>query len=289
MKDLKLKLTLWAIRYLLSREKHYNTISSDGQRKGIYDTYWIFIEEWLKAETENRKETVEEKSDDDELPATVKRSYNVELINGQLFRRQRRKDSSEKRFKAKKLEYQFLKDKEICVRHFFKSGEKVFDSAISAAIMRKLRLHWFFYLVGRLHLFVLRAKFRSVRDHRKVLAAINDLSLRGFTHIYSFTVARDLYGPHYGPNIDKAFEQEQKRLTGILETLEQQGALQSDRGGFKILPKATALRMEWDREIARERIQNWNIFLTLLLTAVLAVSSGFMAWFQYLGLEDKPF
>ena len=281
MKRIWLKLQYWMLMYLLRRHREFETISSVGPPDGKYDTYWVFV-----LEDRTDRNSKEDGQAERRYKYMVKHSS-----QGHLLAQQTRESDSVPPYPRFKIDSDFFAEKTLDLQHYYRDTSFVYGSVLRCFLDRCFGVYWLKWAWRALLEVILQRtyakRFKVVTDRIKILQEVIKLNDEGFAEPGVVTVASRIHGKRF--ILMESSDKTLAMVRRLLDSLVADGYLQRAEQGYRATGQSMAALLQLQGEARSERLARFSQFMMVILTLILAVSSAFVTWFTYLGLENKPF
>lgn len=259
---------MWALRYLLRKDKHASTIHSEVTD---YDTYWIyFVQPEMQAQHE----------DGQTEDAPDPRKMIVEPGSGKNLKARRVRQLDENKQPAKKLTSSMIDGATFEIRHFYRDIETAYTSPTTAAFIRLTGIYKLVWAWQKVVQARASRKTKFLRERKTVLETIIKLDDEKAPSIDVLSVAREIRGPDF-----HLIEQTRKRhylrhLQRIIDSLSFTEEIHYDQGRrtYKTTGKCMASLLEWERELRRHRAGVVRESVVIFLTLVIALGTAVQAY-----------
>lgn len=266
--NVRQRIQMKALRYLLKKEKHASTITSE---VSDYDTYWMYF-------TPKDQSSEGEEGQISEGPEPLKMLVEPEADKPLRARRVRK--HGEGKQKPKAVTPAMLKGAKFEIRHFHRETETTYTSPITAAVIRCTRIFWLFWLWHQILKIHASRKTKFLRERKSVLQAIMELDDEGWKDISYLSVAEKLRGPNVfllPKDLKARYFRHNRR---IIDSLASTGELKYDstRKSFVLTGKCMASLLEWERELRIHRAHVLRECVIIFFTLVIAAGTAVQAY-----------
>lgn len=269
--NLRQRIQMNALRYLLKKETHASTITSEVSN---YDTYWIYF-------TPKEQSSEGEEGETQESADPVKMLVEPEADKPLRARRVRK--LNEGRQKPKAITTAMIKAVEFEIRHFYGETETTYTSPVVAALSRFLRIHWLLWFWHRFSKANASRKTKFLRERKTVLEVIVRLDDERQSGINSLSVAREIRGPDLFLLPSEVKARYFRHIHRIIDSLAFTQEIEYDKNRKTYTPtgKSMASLLEWEKELRIHRSQVRRERMIVCLTLVIALGTTVQAYQAY--------
>lgn len=273
MANLRQRIHINALRYLLNKETHASTITSEVSN---YDTYWIYF-------TPKEQHSEGKEGELREGPKPVKMLVEPEPDGPLRARRVRRLDEGKQ--KPKVITDAMIKGAEFEIRHFYGETETSYSSPATAAIARFFRMHWLFWLWHKFSKANASRKTKFMRERKTVLEVIVRLDDERRSPISNLSVAQEIRGPDVFLLPKEVKARYFRHILRIIESLAftEEIVFDKNRNTYAPTGKSMASLLEWETELRIHRSQVRRERMIVGLTLIIAFGTTVQAYQAIVG------
>ncbi|WP_421860808.1 hypothetical protein [Marinobacter salarius] len=266
--NVRQRIQMRALRYLLKKERHASTITSDVTD---YDTYWIhFIPREQSSESEEGETS--------KAPESVRMLVEPEPDKPLQARRMRELHGEKQ--KPRPLTPALIKGAEFEIRHFYKDTETMYTSPVTAALSRFTGMFWLFRVWNEILKANASRKTKFLRERKTVLETIVKLDDERVPGISNFSVAREIKGPDLHLVRGEKKLRYLRHIRRIIESLvfTEEVRYDANRKTYTPTGKCMASLLEWERELRIHRAHVMREAIIILFTLVIAAGTAIQAY-----------
>lgn len=265
--NVRQRIQMRALRYLLKKESHASTITSE---VSDYDTYWIYF-------TPREQSSEGEEGEIREGPEPVKMLVEPEADKPLRARRVRKMGEGPQEPKA--ITAAMINGAEFEIRHFHRETETTYTSPITAAIVRFTGVFWCLWLWHQLLKANASRKTKFLRERKTALEAIMRLDERG-QNIGYVSVAEEIRGPDVFILPSDLKTRYFRHIRRMIDSLTFTGELQYDgnRKTYLLTGKSMASLLDWERDLRTHRAHVIRETIIICFTLIIAIGTAVQAY-----------